>query len=166
MLAIHACAPLLQADVLVLPTLSDFAGATYAPPKSRSESNPALPAIPKTPKKPIESDEETLSPVAEASEEKPRSVQGYLGNVGANMDMIVVHLVIGHCSRISFSRYCCVVWSVRSRPRQSQSPRRRQRTQKQLQTRRSPSKTPSLCPRPRLPHTSPRSPRSRGRVNG
>ena len=108
MLAIHACAPLLQADVLVLPTLSDFAGATYAPPKSRSESNPALPAIPKTPHKPIESDEETLSPVAEASEEKPRSVQGYLGNFGVNMDMLVVHLVIGHCSRIFFSRYLCV----------------------------------------------------------
>ena len=36
---------------MVLPNLSDFEGATYAPPKSRSDSSIPLPECPPTPKK-------------------------------------------------------------------------------------------------------------------
>ena len=63
---------LLQVDVLVLPSLSDFEGAKYAPPKSRSEAATALPMCPPTP---TLGDEESSEPTPEPAPATPPVVE-------------------------------------------------------------------------------------------
>ena len=57
-----------QVDVLLLPGLSNFEGAAYAPPKRRSETGNELPACPPTPKLP---DEESHDPAPEPAAAPP-----------------------------------------------------------------------------------------------